>query len=202
MEFESLEDKFGYAIGINLAINLHRSGMRVKLDSLFNAISDIMEEKEPRLTEKEANDVINKYFTEFRKSKGDINKAESDKFLAENAKKEGVITTKSGLQYKILKEGDGKKPTAIDSVTCNFHGTLINGTVFDSTYEKGKPATFKVTSVIQGWLEALQMMPVGSKWQLFIPADLAYGESGIGGTIESNMALLFEIELLEIVKRS
>lgn len=201
MEFESLEDKFGYAIGINLAINLHRSGMNVKLDSLFNAISDIMEEKQPRLTEKEANDVINKYFTEFRKSKGDINKAESERFLNENAKQESVVTTKSGLQYKILQKGEGKKPSAIDSVVCHFHGTLINGKVFDDTYEKGKPATFKVTSVIQGWLEALQMMPVGSKWQLFVPADLAYGESGIGGTIESNMALIFEIELLDIEQR-
>ena len=201
MEFDSLEDKFGYAIGINLAVNLYRSGMRVKLDSLFNAISDIMEEKQPRLTEEEANDVINKYFTEFRKNKGDLNKAQSEKFLTENAQKEGITTTKSGLQYKIITEGTGKKPSAIDSVVCNFHGTLINGTVFDSTYEKGKPATFKVTSVIQGWLEALQMMKEGSKWQLFIPAELAYGESGIGGTIESNMALIFEVELIEIVKR-
>ncbi|PYY03418.1 MAG: hypothetical protein DMG64_08020 [Acidobacteria bacterium] len=119
-------------------------------------------------------------------------------FLAANKSKEGVVTLPSGLQYKVLKEGTGPKPSATDSVACNYRGTLINGTEFDSSYKRGQPATFAVNGVIKGWTEALQLMPVGSKWQLFIPADLAYGERGAGADIGPNSTLIFEVELLSI----
>jgi FKBP-type peptidyl-prolyl cis-trans isomerase FklB len=132
-------------------------------------------------------------------AEGDANKKEGDAFLAANKTKEGVVTLPSGLQYKILKEGNGPKPTASDSVVCNYKGTLINGTEFDSSYKRGEPATFPVTGVIKGWTEALQLMPVGSKWQLFIPPDLAYGPRGTpGGPIGPNATLIFEVELISI----
>jgi FKBP-type peptidyl-prolyl cis-trans isomerase FklB len=131
------------------------------------------------------------------KEEAGTNKKEGDDFLATNKGKEGVVTLPSGLQYKILKAGTGPKPTASDSVRCNYRGTFINGTEFDSSYKSGQPATFPVTGVIKGWTEALQLMPVGSKWQLFVPADLAYGERGRPG-IEPNAALIFEVELLSI----
>jgi FKBP-type peptidyl-prolyl cis-trans isomerase FklB len=132
-------------------------------------------------------------------AEGDANKKEGDAFLAANKTKEGVVTLPSGLQYKILKEGNGPRPTASDSVVCNYKGTLINGTEFDSSYKRGEPATFPVTGVIKGWTEALQLMPVGSKWQLFIPPDLAYGPRGTpGGPIGPNATLIFEVELISI----
>ena len=129
---------------------------------------------------------------------GLANKKEGEEFLAANKSKEGVVTLPSGLQYKVLKEGTGPKPSATDSVACNYRGTLINGTEFDSSYKRGQPATFAVNGVIKGWTEALQLMPVGSKWQLFIPADLAYGERGAGADIGPNSTLIFEVELLSI----
>ena len=127
---------------------------------------------------------------------GEENKKAGEAFLAQNKSKEGVVTLPSGLQYKILKAGDGKKPAATDSVECNYRGTLINGTEFDSSYKRGQPATFGVTQVIPAWQEALQLMPVGSKWQLFVPAELAYGERGAGREIGPNSTLIFEVELL------
>jgi FKBP-type peptidyl-prolyl cis-trans isomerase FklB len=129
---------------------------------------------------------------------GAANKTEGETFLAANKAKDGVVTLPSGLQYKILKAGAGPKPAATDTVTVNYRGTLINGTEFDSSYKRGQPATFGVTGVIKGWTEALQLMPVGSKWQLFIPADLAYGERGAGADIAPNATLIFEVELLSI----
>ena len=129
---------------------------------------------------------------------GDANQKEGAAFLAANKTKEGVVTTSSGLQYKVLKQGDGPKPTATDSVVCNYKGTLINGTEFDSSYKRGQPATFPVNGVIKGWTEALQLMPTGSKWQLFVPADLAYGARGAGQDIGPNATLIFEVELLSI----
>ncbi len=130
------------------------------------------------------------------------NKKEGDAFLAANKGKEGVVTLPSGLQYKVLTAGTGPKPTTSDSVVCNYRGTLINGTEFDSSYKRGQPATFPVTGVIKGWTEALQLMPVGSKWQLFIPADLAYGDRGAGADIGPGATLIFEIELLSIADKS
>ena len=129
---------------------------------------------------------------------GEANKKEGEAFLADNKTKPGVVALPSGLQYKILTEGTGAKPTAGDSVVCNYRGTLINGKEFDSSYKRGQPATFPVGRVIKGWTEALQLMPVGSKWQLFIPSDLAYGASGAGGDIGPNATLIFEVELISI----
>jgi FKBP-type peptidyl-prolyl cis-trans isomerase FklB len=130
------------------------------------------------------------------------NKKEGDSFLAANKGKEGVVTLPSGLQYKILKEGTGPKPTASDTVVCNYRGTSINGTEFDSSSKRGQPATFPVSGVIKGWTEALQLMPVGSKWQLFIPSDLAYGDRGAGGDIGPGSTLIFEVELLSVQDKS
>ena len=132
---------------------------------------------------------------------GEANKKEGEAFLATNKAKQGVVTLPSGLQYKILKEGTGPKPTATDSVVCNYRGTLINGTEFDSSYKRGQPATFPVVGVIKGWTEALQLMPVGSKWQLVIPSSLAYGERGAGGDIGPNATLIFEVELMSIQEK-
>jgi len=135
---------------------------------------------------------------ETMKAAGDVNKKQGDAFLAANKAKEGVVTLPSGLQYKILTEGKGPKPAATDSVVCNYRGTLIDGTEFDSSYKRGQPATFPVGQVIPGWTEALQLMPVGSKWQLFIPPDLAYGERSPSPVIGVNSTLIFDIELLSI----
>jgi FKBP-type peptidyl-prolyl cis-trans isomerase len=132
------------------------------------------------------------------KEAADANKKEGEVFLAANKSKEGVVALPSGLQYKILTAGTGAKPTATDSVVCNYRGTLIDGKEFDSSYKRGKPATFPVTGVIKGWTEALQLMPVGSKWQLFVPADLGYGDRGAGGDIGPGATLIFEVELLSI----
>jgi FKBP-type peptidyl-prolyl cis-trans isomerase FklB len=133
---------------------------------------------------------------------GDANKKEGEAFLADNKSKEGVVALPSGLQYKVLKEGNGPKPTATDSVVCNYRGTLINGTEFDSSTKHGGPATFPVNGVIKGWTEALQLMPVGSKWQLFVPSDLAYAERGAGADIGPNATLIFEVELVSIQNKS
>lgn len=133
-------------------------------------------------------------------ARGNEAKAAGEKFLAENGKKKGVTTTASGLQYEILKAGDGPKPQATDRVNVHYHGTLLNGKVFDSSVERGQPITFGVQEVIKGWTEALQLMPVGSKWRIFIPSNLAYGEQGAGGDIGPNEALIFDVELLGIVK--
>jgi len=146
---------------------------------------------------------VNKERQEKMKEASDKNKAEGEAFLAANKSKEGVVTLPSGLQYKILTAGIGPKPTASDQVNCNYRGTLIDGTEFDSSYKRGKPATFGVGQVIKGWTDALQLMPIGSKWQLFIPSSLAYGErGGPGGAIGPNEALIFEVELLSIVDKT
>jgi FKBP-type peptidyl-prolyl cis-trans isomerase len=133
---------------------------------------------------------------------GAANKKEGEAFLAGNKGKEGIVTLPSGLEYKILKQGTGPKPTANDTVVCNYKGTLINGTEFDSSYKRGQPATFPVSGVIKGWTEALQLMPVGSKWQLFIPSDLAYGDRGAGPDIGPDSTLIFEVELMSIEDKS
>lgn len=148
-----------------------------------------------------ANAALQKFFTEVSKAEGDKNLKEGEDFLAANKSKAGVVTLPSGLQYEIIKEGTGPKPTAEDNVKCHYHGTTIDGKVFDSSIERGEPATFTVNRVIPGWTEALQLMPVGSKWKLYIPAALAYGERGAGQDIKPNSALIFEVELLEIVKK-
>ena len=199
------KDKISYAVGINVGTNLHKQSVEVDPAILLQGLKDGLAGNKPLLTEEEARTLLMQLQEDMRKQQaekaqqmGAPNKAEGETFLAANKTKEGVITLLSGLQYKILKAGTGPKPSASDSVVCNYRGTLINGTEFDSSYKRGQPATFPVSGVIKGWTEALQLMPVGSKWQLFIPAQLAYGERGAGADIGPNATLIFEIDLLSI----
>lgn len=200
MSLESQVEKFSYSIGLSLASNLLQSGIKtVELEALFDAIKDVMEGKQPKLSPQEANQVIEDFFKTKQNSEGSVNAKEGEDFLSKNKTEEGVIELPSGLQYKILTEGNGAKPQASDKVKCHYHGTLINGTVFDSSVERGEPAEFPVNGVIPGWVEALQLMPVGSKWRLFIPSNLAYGDQGAGGAIGAKASLIFDVELLAIV---
>jgi FKBP-type peptidyl-prolyl cis-trans isomerase FklB len=200
------KDKVSYAIGMNVGANFKRQGIDVDPNLFMQGIKDATSGGKTLLTEDEERAVLTQYQGELRakmqeeaKQAAETNKKAGEEFLAANKSKEGVVTLPSGLQYKILKEGNGPKPTASDTVECNYRGTLINGTEFDSSYKRGQPAKFPVTGVIKGWTEALQLMPVGSKWQLFIPSDLAYGERGTpGGEIGPNSTLIFEVELLGI----
>jgi FKBP-type peptidyl-prolyl cis-trans isomerase FklB len=199
------KDKISYAIGMNVGKNLERQSVEVDPAILEQGVKDTLAGGKTLMTEQEAQTVLTELATEARKKQeekmqaaGEANKKQGDAFLAANKTKEGVVTLPSGLQYKILKEGTGPKPTATDSVSCNYRGTLIDGKEFDSSYKRGQPATFPVNGVIKGWTEALQLMPVGSKWQLFIPPDLAYGARGAGADIGPDATLTFEVELLSI----
>ncbi|MBZ5504148.1 MAG: FKBP-type peptidyl-prolyl cis-trans isomerase [Acidobacteriia bacterium] len=200
------KQKSSYAIGMNWGTGLHKQGIDVDSAALIQGMKDALAGSKTLLTEEEARAALMQLQSEMQakqqekaKQEGEAGKKEGDAFLAANKGKEGVVTLPSGLQYKILKAGTGAKPTAEDSVVCNYKGTLINGTEFDSSYKRGEPATFPVGGVIKGWTEALQLMPVGSKWQLFIPSDLAYGPRGTpGGPIGPNSTLIFEVELLSI----
>jgi FKBP-type peptidyl-prolyl cis-trans isomerase FklB len=199
------KDKFSYALGMNLGANFKKQSVPVDPDLLARGLKDSLAGGKTLLTEDQARAVMTEVQTQFRKQQqekakqlGEANKKEGAAFLAANKTKDGVVTLPSGLQYKILKPGTGPKPSATDTVTVNYRGTLINGTEFDSSYKRGQPATFTVGGVIKGWTEALQLMPSGSKWQLFIPADLAYGERGAGADIAPNATLIFEVELMSI----
>jgi FKBP-type peptidyl-prolyl cis-trans isomerase FklB len=199
------KDKASYAIGMNIGKGLHKDSVDVDPAILLRGLKDGMAGGKTLLTDDEAKSAMVAIQADLRKKQeakmaiaGDANKKEGDEFLAQNKTKEGVVTLPSGLQYKILKEGTGPKPSASDSVVCNYKGTLIDNTEFDSSYKRGQPATFPVGQVIKGWTEALQLMPVGSKWQVFVPSDLAYGPRAPGGAIGPNATLIFEIELLSI----
>ena len=201
MSLESQVEKFSYAIGLSLASNLLQSGIRtVELEALFDAIKDVMEGKQPKISPQDANQVIEEFFKTKQDSEGAHNAKEGADFLSKNKNEEGVVELASGLQYKILTEGNGPKPVATDKVKCHYHGTLINGTVFDSSVNRGQAAEFPVNGVIKGWVEALQLMPVGSKWRLFIPSNLAYGDQGAGGAIGAKGTLIFDVELFAIIK--
>jgi len=209
LTLKTSKDKFSYALGMKMGANLHKQSVPVDANILARGLKDGLAGAKTLLTDEEAQAAIVEVQTDLRKKQqekmqveGAANKKEGESFLAANKGKDGVVTLPSGLQYKILKEGAGPKPTAADSVVCNYRGTLINGTEFDSSYKRGQPATFPVTGVIKGWTEALQLMPVGSKWQLFIPSDLAYGERGPAPEIGSNATLIFEVELLSIQDKS
>ncbi|PTN07522.1 FKBP-type peptidyl-prolyl cis-trans isomerase [Mangrovibacterium marinum] len=194
-----LED-FSYALGLSIASNLIQSGVKtVDPVNFMNAIEDAFTGKQPKLSVQEANQILQDFMNEQQSGEASKNLEAGVKFLAENQQDPEVTETASGLQYKVLVQGDGEKPAATDEVRCHYHGTLIDGTVFDSSVQRGEPATFPVNGVIQGWVEALQMMAVGSKWRLYIPSDLAYGERGAGGSIGPNSTLIFDVELLEIV---
>jgi FKBP-type peptidyl-prolyl cis-trans isomerase FklB len=199
------KDKGSYAIGMNVAKNLQRDEVDVDPKILLRGLEDQLAGGKVLLTDDEAKAVLTQLGTQVREKQmekraalAESTKKEGAAFLAANATKEGVVTLPSGLQYKILTPGTGPKPTANDSVTCNYKGTLIDNTEFDSSYKRGQPATFMVAGVIKGWTEALQLMPAGSKWQLFIPPDLAYGERGQPPVIPPNAPLIFELELLSI----
>jgi len=197
------EQRNGYALGLDIGKNIKQ--LDLDLASLLRGIQDAATGATPALSDAEVEAAVKaiqaqaqqRRNEEVRKA-GEANMKEGEEFLAANKTKEGVVTTASGLQYKILTAGTGAKPTAADTVVCNYKGTLINGTEFDSSYKRGRTAEFPVGGVIKGWTEALQLMPVGSKWQLFVPSDLAYGARGAGGVIGPNQTLIFEVELISI----
>lgn len=193
-------EKISYALGLSIGNNFKASGIKdIDVDTFSKAIIDVLKDQKTSMSYDEAKQVINDFFTELQGERLEINKKAGEEFLKINKEKAGVVTLPSGLQYMILKNGEGKIPVATDTVKVHYEGTLIDGTVFDSSIQRGQPASFGVTQVIQGWVEALQLMPVGSKWKLFIPSNLAYGEAGAGNSIEPNSALIFDVELLDIV---
>jgi FKBP-type peptidyl-prolyl cis-trans isomerase len=197
-------EKISYALGINMGTNLHRQSVEVDPAIVMQGLKDGIAGTKPLLNEDEARALLTQLQEDMRakmaakaQQMGAANKAEGDAFLAANKTKPGVVALPSGLQYKILKAGTGPKPAATDSVVCNYRGTLINGKQFDAS-KLGAPVTFPVNGVIKGWTEAVQLMPVGSKWQLFIPPDLAYGDRGAGPDIGPNTTLVFDVELVSI----
>jgi FKBP-type peptidyl-prolyl cis-trans isomerase FklB len=198
-------EKASYGIGLNLGTSLRQQSVDVDPDIIAKGLHDGMTGAKPLITDDEARAAVVQLQKDVREQQekkrlasGDKNKTEGAAFLAANKTKPGVVALPDGLQYKILKEGTGPKPGETDSVTVNYRGTLLDGTEFDSSYKRGQPATFPVNRVIKGWTEALQLMPVGSKWELYIPSDLAYGAQGAGGDIGPNSTLIFEVELLSI----
>lgn len=199
------KDKLSYSIGMNIGKSLKKDDVDVDPAILLRGIKDVLGGGNLLMNDQEAQSILTNLQTDLRKKQeqeiqqvAETNKKEGDAFLAANKVKDGVVALPSGLQYKILQEGTGPKPTAADTVTVNYRGTLINGTEFDSSFKRGQPASFPVGGIIKGWTEALLLMPVGSKWQLFIPADLAYGSRQAGPTIGPNSTLVFEVELLSI----
>ncbi len=204
---ESQQDKVSYAIGLNVGTNMLRDSVRYKVAPLMQGLQDaaldtaqrLMKPSEVEQTLMAYQEELREKAMEMRRKQGEAGKKRSDEFLEQNKKKAGVVTLESGLQYKVIKEGTGLKPTMEDYLVAHYRGTLSDGSEFESSYNRGEPATFKLTNVIKGWQQAFQMMKVGSKWELYIPADLAYGEAG-SGPIGPNEALIFEVELLDIKK--
>ena len=200
-QLKDLKDKVSYSIGLDLGFNFKKQNLELNPDALLAGVKDAQSGKQPLLNENEVKETmtaLTKQIEDKQKALAEQNVKDGEKFLAENKKKEGVKTTASGLQYKVIKEGTGPQPKLTDSVVANYRGTLINGTEFDSSYKRGQPATFPLTGVIKGWTEALQLMKVGSKYQLFIPANLAYGDRGMGPDLGPNSTLIFEVELVGI----
>lgn len=195
-------DKLSYALGMNVGYSYLASGIRnLQVDDFAQGVKAVMEQTDPALSIDEAKTIINDFFMKLQEQ---LNKAASENlkkgedFLAENAQRPGIVALPSGLQYEILSAGTGRKPSATDRVQCHYHGTLIDGTVFDSSVQRGEPAVFGVNQVIPGWVEALQLMPEGSRWKLYIPSKLAYGEHQ-AGSIPPNSALVFEVELIKVI---
>lgn len=201
------KEKTSYVIGVDIGKTLQKGGLEINADLLARGIRDglaggklLMNEQEIKETLAAFQQEMTAKQTEARKQLAEKNKKEGENFLAANGKKPGVTTLPSGLQYKVLRNGKGKKPQTQDIVKVHYRGTLVNGTEFDSSYRRGQPASFPVNRIIPGWTEALQLMEEGAKWQIFIPSQLAYGERGAGGNIGPNATLIFEVELLEIEK--
>ena len=211
---ESVDQRLSYMVGTNMAQQFKRDEINIDIAALSLGIEDVMNDKEVRLSEEQVKQTIAIVQERAQKRQQELqakqqeeqaqaavkNKAEGEAYLTANKEKTGVVTTESGLQYKEITAGEGPSPTETDTVTVHYKGTLIDGTEFDSSYKRGEPATFPVNGVIPGWVEALQLMNVGDKWELTIPSDLAYGPGGTGSTIGPNSTLLFEVELLDIVK--
>lgn len=198
---ESETDQFSYALGFQIGTGFKRDNLEVNPDVLAAAIKDIIQGKDPQLSMVEMRSVmtsVQQKMQAARTESANKTKSAGEAFLAANKNKNGVTTLESGVQYKVITSGSGKQPKATDSITANYQGALINGTVFDSSYKRGSPATFGVSQVISGWTEILQLMHEGDKWQVFIPSDLAYGERGAGQNIGPHEALIFDIELISI----
>ena len=199
-------DKLSYALGLGIGRQLAQMGANdLSIDDFAAAIKDVVAGNELKMSNHEAQNIVQDYFAKQEQKiqaemaeKGKAAKEAGEKYLAENAKKEGVVTTKSGLQYQVLKEGNGRKPKATDSVKCHYEGFLIDGTLFDSSVQRGEPATFGLQQVIAGWTEGLQLMQEGAKYRFFIPYLLGYGESGAGQTIPAFSTLIFDVELIEV----
>lgn len=208
LDEKTLHDRVSYFYGSDVARNFRDNGVEVEPEIFLQGLKDTLEKKQPKYTAEELDFAMNQ-FAQMMMAKqakdaaeaGTKNSAEGEKFLAENGKRKEVTTTASGLQYEVLKAGDGEKPGPTDTVTVHYHGTLVNGKVFDSSVDRGEPVSFPVNGVIKGWTEALQLMPVGSKWKLFIPAKLAYGERGAGQDIGPNSTLIFTVDLLKVEKK-
>ena len=200
-------DKLSYALGLGIGQQLAQMGAtELNVDDFAQSIKDVLNGSELKVSHREAQQIVQDYFAKKeaamnaeRAEKDKAAREEGEKYLAENAKKEGVITTASGLQYQVLKEGNGKKPTAKDSVKCHYEGFLIDGTVFDSSVQRGEPAVFGLQQVIAGWTEGLQLMSEGGKYRFFIPYRLAYGEGGAGAMIPPFATLIFDVELIEVM---
>jgi FKBP-type peptidyl-prolyl cis-trans isomerase FklB len=204
-ELKTLQDSVSYSIGMDIGKNLKTQMIDVNPDALAQALKDVNSDGKTALTEEQARSAMMAFQSQMMakhgekmKAAGEKNKKEGELFLAENKKKQGIVTLPDGVQYKVLTMGSGKKPKAKDNVMVNYRGLLIDGTEFDSSFKRGEPAAFPVGGVIKGLSEAIQLMPIGSKWQIFIPSELAYGEQGAGAQITPNAALIFEIELLGI----
>lgn len=194
------QDEVSYALGLSIGQNFKASGIKaITSEDFIAGLQDALAEREPQMTNERAREVINQLFTRLQQEESELNAAAGKEYQEIMRHKSGVVTLPSGLQYEIIKEGKGAKPKATDKVRVHYHGTLINGVVFDSSVKRGEPAEFPLNAVIPGWTEILQLMPVGSKWRVVIPSELAYGSRGAGDVIRPNMTLIFEIELLDIV---
>ena len=193
-------DKFSYAIGLGIGQNLSSMGIQgLAVDDFAQAIRDVLEGNQTAISHNEAREIVNKYFEELEAKMGAAAIEQGKAFLEENQKRAGVVTLPSGLQYEVINEGTGKKPKATDQVRCHYEGTLVDGTLFDSSIKRGEPAVFGVNQVIKGWVEALQLMSEGAKWKLYIPSELAYGAQGAGEMIPPHSTLIFEVELIEVL---
>lgn len=193
-------DKFSYAIGLGIGQNLSSMGIEnLSVEDFAQAIKDVLEGNQTAISHQEAREIVNKYFEELEAKMGAVAIEQGKAFLEENKKRAGIITLPSGLQYEVINEGTGKKPQATDQVRCHYEGTLIDGTLFDSSIQRGEPAVFGVNQVIPGWVEALQLMSEGAKWKLYIPSELGYGARGAGEMIPPHSTLVFEVELLEVL---
>ncbi|MEA3503695.1 MAG: FKBP-type peptidyl-prolyl cis-trans isomerase [Bacteroidota bacterium] len=194
-------DKLSYSLGVTVGANLKQQEFKLEnVDDFISGLRNVIENKKLEIDEKEVNEIVNEYFKEIQEKVANQQAEIQANFFAENGKKEDIITTESGLQYKVIKEGEGAMPAAEDNVSVHYHGTLLDGKVFDSSVDRGEPVTFPVNGVIKGWQEAIQLMKEGGKLLIFVPSELAYGAQGAGNVIPPHTPLAFEVELIKIIK--